>query len=481
MKLAGLLGVTVALALAGCATGSPAPAKVAGPVMSTSVKAPRLGLDPDRQPQAFPSTYRPAMAPPVAIINATILTAAGPRIDGGVLVIRDGKIAAVGRDVAIPADAKVVDAHGRWLTPGIIDPHTHIGLNSSPGEAGGGSANEMGPSQAGVWIEHAIWPQDPMFERARDAGVTTIQVLPGSASTFNGRSVTLKNVPGLTPQAMKFPDAPYGLKMACGENPISAGPGGGGRPTTRAGEMQAFRSMFLNAADYSQRWQDYRHKLAAGLAGDPPKRDFALETVAAAMDGTIKIHIHCYRADDMLQMIDLSHEFGFKITAFHHALEAFKIAPTLAKEGIAVVTWAGDWSGYKMEAYDSIMENAAFVERAGGLVAMHSDDVMLMQHLNQEAARAMTAGREAGLGTTPEQAIRWVTLNPAKIIGVADRTGSLEVGKMADLVLWNTDPFSVYALTDQVYIDGVLMRDRAAPPTNPQSDFELGQVKRRPQ
>lgn len=461
--------LAAALGLAGCATAAKAPPPKAAPQAPT--RPPRAGLDPALSPDPFPSTYRPAAAGPVAIVNATILTAAGPRIDDGVLVIRDGKIAAVGRGVPVPADAKVVDAHGRWLTPGIVDPHAHIGAGSSPTTANGDGSNEGGPNPGAVWIEHSVWTQDPMFGRALAAGVTTMQILPGSSNLFNGRTVILKNVPAVTPQGMKFPGAPYGLKLACGENPSS---GGGGKPSTRAGAMAGFRATFIAGADYAQRWADYRRK----GAGDPPRRDLALETVAGALNGEIKVHIHCYRSDDMLQMIDLSHEFGFRIAAFHHALEAFKIAPVLAREKIPVITWAGDWSGYKMEAYDSVMENAAFIQKVGGVVAMHSDNVMLMQHLNQEAARAMTAGREAGLGTTPEEAIRWVTLNPANIIGIGDRTGSLELGKMADVVLWDTDPFSVYALPDLVFIDGVLAHDRAHPDAVPRSDFELGNARR---
>jgi imidazolonepropionase-like amidohydrolase len=456
--------LAAALGLVSCATAAKAPPKAAP--QSAPAKPPRAGLDPALSPNPFPSTYRPAASAPVAIINATILTAAGPRIDNGVLVIRDGKIAAVGRDVAVPADARVIDAHGQWLTPGIVDPHAHIGAGSSPTAANGDGTNEAGPNPGAVWIEHSVWTQDPMFDRALAAGVTTMQILPGSSNLFNGRTVILKNVPAVTPQGMKFPGAPYGLKLACGENPSS---GGGGKPSTRAGAMAGFRATLIAGADYAQRWADYRRRAASGPAGDPPRRDLALETVAGALNGEIKVHIHCYRSDDMLQMID----------AFHHALEAFKIAPILAREKIPVVTWAGDWSGYKMEAYDSVMENAAFVQKAGGVVAMHSDNVMLMQHLNQEAARAMTAGREAGLGTTPEEAIRWVTLNPANIIGVGDRTGSLETGKMADVVLWDTDPFSVYALPDLVFIDGVLAHDRMHPAAVPRSDFELGNARRR--
>lgn len=462
------LGLATGLLLTACATtAGPSPAAQADP----APRQIRAGLDPALRPDPFPSTYKVAAAPPVLIVNATLLTAAGPRIDGGSLLIREGRIAAVGRNVPRPADARVIDAGGRWLTPGIIDPHAHIGVGSSPTAANGDGSNESGPNPGGVWIEHSLWTQDPMFERALQAGVTTIQILPGSSSLFNGRTVTIKNVPALAPQGMKFPGAPYGLKMACGENPTG---GQGGRPGTRAGGMMGYRNTFIAAQDYAQRWAAWRQR----GSGDPPRRDLALETVAAALAGDIKVHIHCYRADEMIQMIDLSREFGFRIAAFHHALEAFKIAPRLTQEKIAVVTWAGDWSGYKMEAYDSIMETAAFVQKAGGLAALHSDDVRLIQHLNHEAARAMTAGREAGLGTTPEEAIGWITLNPARILGIDDRTGSLEVGKAADVVLWSADPFSVYSLPDLVFIDGGLAFDRAAPPAAPRSDFELGNVRR---
>jgi imidazolonepropionase-like amidohydrolase len=310
-----------------------------------------------------------------------------------------------------------------------------------------------------------------MFDRVRHAGVTTMQLLPGSGSLFGGRSVVLKNVPSVTVQGMKFPGAPYGLKIACGENVI----GGSKGIRTRAGAMQGYRNAFIAAQDYEKRMDAAAKK----PGGEPPKRDLMLETLAGVLKGEIAVHIHCYRADEMAQMLDLSHEFGFHIAAFHHATEAFKIAPLLAREHVAVVTWAGDWSGYKLEAYDSIMENAAVVERAGGLVTLHSDNPELMQHLNQEAGRAMTAGQEAGLGTTPEQAIRWVTLNPAKILGIADRTGSLEPGKMADVVLWSAYPFSVYAAPDLVLIDGAVVVDAEHLEAEPASDFELGQSRRR--
>lgn len=447
LRLSSLALSLAALSLCACATQGPAPAPAA------AAAEPPKALTQSDPP--FASSYRPADAPPVAIVNAVILTGAGEKIARGALIVRDGRIAEVGADVTPPAGMRVIDAGGRFLTPGIVDPHAHIGVGSSPTEANGDGSNESGPNPGGVWVEHSVWPQDPMFERALQAGVTTIQILPGSANLFNGRTVVVKNVPALSPQQMKFPGAPYGVKIACGENPT----GGPGKPSTRAGSMQAYRKTWAAARAY---------------AAKPGAEDPAMETLAGALKGDVKVHIHCYRADEMLQMIELSHEFGFKIAAFHHALEAFKIAPRLVEEDIAVVTWAGDWFGYKMEAFDSIVENAAFVESAGGVVAMHSDNVALMQHLNQEAARALAAGQEAGLPVTEEDAIAWVTSQPAKILGVYGETGSLEPGKAADLVLWDKDPLSVYSRADLVFIDGVLLYDRSASPAAPRSDFELG-------
>lgn len=465
-----ILACASALALGACATTTPPPAKPAAATPPPTPRALRAGLDPAKLPDPFASTYRPAAAAPFAIVNATILTAAGPRIDGGTVLVQDGKITAVGKDVAVPAGVRVIDAKGRFVTPGIVDPHSHIGAGSSPREASGDASNES-LNPAGIWVENSVWAQDPMFGRALAAGVTSMQILPGSGNTFNGRSVVLKNVPSLDVKGMKFPGMSGAMKIACGENPSG---GGAGKSSTRAGVMRDYRTTLINAADYAQRWQEWRRR----GTGDPPRRDMALENVAAMLNGEIRTQIHCYRADEMLQMVDLSKEFGFKISAFHHANEAFKIAPQLTAAKIGVVTWAGDWAGYKMEAYDSIMETPAFVEAAGGVVSMHSDDVQLMQHLNQEAARSMTAGREAGIPITEEQAIRWITINPAKIIGVDDKTGSLEVGKMADVILWDANPFSVYALPDLVFVDGVLLQDRAAPRPHPRSDYELGNAVR---
>lgn len=467
-RRAGLALLTGALALAACAT----PPEQAASAAATPPAAPkpiRPGLDPAARPDPFPSTYRAQPSGPVLFVNATILTAAGPRIDGGSLLIRDGKIIAVGKDIARPADARVIDAAGRWLTPGIIDPHAHIGAGSSPTAANGDGSNENGPNPGGVWIEHSVWTQDPMFERARQAGVTTMQILPGSSNLFNGRTVTLKNVPAIAPQGMKFPGAPYGLKMACGENPTG---GGGGKPGTRAGGMMGYRNTFIAAQAYAQNWADWRKK----GTGDPPRRDLMLETVAGALNGDIKVHIHCYRADEMATMLDLADEFGFRIAAFHHGVEAYKLADRLAQEGVCGALWA-DWWGFKMEAFDGIQENIALVDRpANSCAIVHSDSPEGIQRLNQEAAKVIAAARRADMpAIAPERAITWMTANAAKALGIEGKTGTLEAGKNADVVVWNGNPFSSYALADQVFIDGHQYYDRADPRSKPVSDFRLGQ------
>jgi len=433
----------------------------------------------------YPSTYRALPSQPTLIRNATILDGTGRRLDQADLLMRDGKVVALG--TALDAGgATVVDAQGRWLTPGIIDVHSHLGVYASPGMTAHQDGNEMtDPVTPGVWAEHAVWPQDPGFATALAGGVTSMQILPGSGNLIGGRGVTLKNVPATTYQAMKFPDAPQGLKMACGENPKRYYGGQRRAPMTRMGNVAGYRQAFADAQEYVRGQQKYQRDLAAYEAKrkkdkaaeppSPPKRDLKMETLAGAMAGEIQVHIHCYRADEMALMLDLADEFGFKVAAFHHGVEAYKLADRLAEKGACGALWA-DWWGFKMEAYDGIQENIALVDRPrNGCAIVHSDSAEGIQRLNQEAAKAMTRGNRAGLSIAPEQAIQWVTLNPAKSLGIAARTGSLEPGKMADVVLWNRDPFSVYALADQVYIDGALAFDRKDPGRQPRSDFMLGQ------
>jgi len=433
----------------------------------------------------FSSTYAAPVSAPTLIRNATVLTGTGARIDGGDVLLVDGRIAAVGQSLSAPEGATVIDASGRWVTPGLIDVHSHMGVYASPGTNSASDGNEAtDPVTAQVWAEHSVWPQDPGLEAALQGGVTSLQILPGSANLIGGRGVTVKNVPATTYQAMKFPGAPHGLKMACGENPKRVYGRKGQLPSTRMGNVAGYRQAFADAQDYMESWKEYDTKLAKfekdKAGGDeeatppkPPKRDLQLESLAEVMRGNLLVHNHCYRADEMATMLDVAQEFGFKIAAFHHGVETYKLAGRLAQEGVCGALWA-DWWGFKMEAYDGIQENIAFVDAPeGGCAIVHSDSEEGIQRLNQEAAKAMTRGNLAGFSIAPERAVRWITANPAKSLGILDQTGTLEAGKMADVIIWNGTPFSVYALADQVFVDGVLLYDRAHPAARPRSDFSL--------
>jgi imidazolonepropionase-like amidohydrolase len=416
----------------------------------------------------YPSTYQRRAEAPVFIRNATILTAAGPEIHHGSVYFKEGKIVAVGTDSTPPADATVVDGTGKWVTPGIIDPHSHLGVYSAPGTFAESDGNEAtDPVTSNVWAEHSFWPQDPEIPLAIAGGVTVIEALPGSANLIGGRSAVLRLIPARSVQEMKYPGAPYSLKMACGENPKRVYQSRG--PSTRMGNMAGYRAAFIQAEQYRRKWDNW----LKDRKGDQPDRDLKLETLADVLRGRILVQNHCYRADEMLQMLDLGHEFGFKIRSFHHAVEAYKIADVLAREHAASSIWA-DWWGFKMESFDGIRENAALLQQAGAIVAIHSDDPTGIQHLNQEAAKAMYAGIEAGVPITREQAIRWLTLNPAWVLGIDSTTGSLEPGKHADVVIWSGDPFSIYTRAERVYNDGWLVFDRNDPGHQPQTDFNLG-------
>ncbi len=461
-----------ALAVAGCAAH-------AQPPQTVTPRPPAPGARPvapqptpaDTEPNPFPSTYRPLPSQPTLIRNATVLTAAGPVLTNASVLMSGGKIVAVGPSVEAPAGAVVIDGTGKYVTPGLIDIHSHIGGGASIAGAQLDDINEMtNPNTAQVWVEHSVWPQDPQFWLALAGGVTAEEILPGSANLFGGRSVVLKNVPARTVQGMKFPGAPYGLKMACGENPKRVYAQRGG-PFTRMGNMAGWRAGWIRAQQYRDQWARWRKEGA-----DPakrPQRDLQLETLAGALDGKILVHQHCYRADEMANVIDMSHEFGYHVASFEHAVEAYKIRDLLAKEGICGSMWS-DWWGFKMEAYDGIKQNIALMDEAGACAIVHSDDAEGIQRLNQDAAKAMAAGWEAGIKITPERAIRWITLNPAKALGIDRLTGSLEAGKMADVVLWSASPFSVYAKADKVYIDGALIYDRGDPTRQPMSDFTVG-------
>ena len=451
--LALLLAATVA---SGCATqDKPKP------------KAPPIRINPD----PYPSTYNRYPGAVTVIRGATVFDGEGGRIDNGTVVLADGVIQAVGgADVPSPAGAYVIDAQGKYVTPGVIDNHSHLGDYPSPGVESHSDGNEAtSPVRPEVWAEHSVWPQDPGFSRALiNGGVTTLQILPGSANLFGGRSVVLKNVPARTMQGMKFPGAPYGLKMACGENPKRSY-GGKGGPGTRMGNIAVARATWIKALAYKRKWDKYERE-----GGDIPERDLAMDTLRGVLAGKILIHNHCYRADEMALMIDMSHEFGYKISTFHHAVEAYKIADLLAREGICASMWA-DWYGFKMESYDAIQENIPLVHNAGGCAIVHSDDANGIQRLYQEGAKALADGRRIGINISDEVAWTWLSSNPAKSLGIFDKTGSLKPGKMADVVLWNGNPFSNYTRPERVWIDGAQMYDANNPQRRPVSDFELGQ------
>jgi len=464
----------VALVLACFATVSAADAAPrAGAAPSAQQDRARMTLPWLRDP--WPSTYAPLPRQDTLIVGATVLDGAGHRFDHANLLMRDGKVVAVSTaPIAVPAGTTTIDAKGRWVTPGIIDVHSHDGAFAAPFTSLDLQASDVSetsePMTPNVWVEHSITVQDPSFARALAGGVTTLQILPGSNNLIGGRSVVLKNVPATTVQAMKFPGAPYGVKMACGENPKYAFGEKGKFPSSRMGNVAGVREEFLEAQEYRGKWLDYLSGERKKMPDDELKED----TLAGVLDGSIRVHWHCYRADDMATLFDFAREEGFRIAAFHHAVEAYKIPQLFVANHTCAVVWS-DWWGYKMEALDGIRENAAFVDAAGACVAMHSDSPWLGQHLALEAGKAAAAGRRAGLSISPEHAIQWVTLNPARVLGLEARIGSLEPGKNADVVLWSGDPFSVYTRADQVFIDGAMVYDRSNPAHQPRSDFELGQ------
>jgi imidazolonepropionase-like amidohydrolase len=421
----------------------------------------------------FPSTYVPYASRPTVIRNVTVMTAAGPTIPNGAILMQGGKIVAVGATVNAPADAVVIDGAGKFVTPGIIDVHSHLGVYAAPGVGAASDGNEAtSPVTAHVWAEHSVWPQDPQFPRNLAGGVTTIQVLPGSANLIGGRSAILKVVPSRSVQAMKFPGARYGLKMACGENPKRVYASRG--PATRMGNVAGYRAAWIGAEAYRRRWDAW---LAGDRKGDPPSRDLNNETLAEVLRGNILVQNHCYRADEMMQMIDIAKEFGYKIRSFHHGVEAYKVADVLAREDISGSLWA-DWGGFKMEALDGIRANIPILQAAGARAVVHSDDPSGSQRLNQEAAKAMAAGRAIGLAVSDDDAIKWLTINAAWTIGLDDRIGSLVAGKNADVVLWSGNPFSVYSRAEKVWVDGAMLFDRLDTTNRWRTDFELGYVAR---
>ena len=432
-------------------------------------------LKSEREP--FESTYVPLQAENILIKNASVYDGDGNEYTNTDILVQEGIIVAIGKDLPVTDDFKIIDATDKWVTPGIIDIHSHMGVYPAPGVSTSSDGNEAtSPVTADVWAEHSIWVQDPQYALALTGGVTSFHILPGSANLIGGRGVTVKNLQRNTINSMKFPDAPHSLKMACGENPKRVYGNRGQAPSTRMGNAAGYRKSWIQAEGYLRKLVEYEEKSDDAKELEyAPRRDLEMETLAGVLKGEILVHNHCYRAEEMATMIDIAKEFNYKITAFHHGVEAYKIADLLAENGICAALWA-DWWGFKHEAYDMVQANIAIVDQAKngtGCAIVHSDDAIGIQHLNQEASKALSAGLRAGFDISKARAMKWITSNPAKAAGIYDQTGSLQVGKNADVVVWSKNPFSVYALAEKVIIDGAIAYDRQEN-ILPASDFDIG-------
>jgi imidazolonepropionase-like amidohydrolase len=394
-----------------------------------------------------------AQTPPhdVVIGNATVMTVTHGTIEHASVWIHDGKIAGVGATVSAPADAVKIDASGKYLTPGIIDPHSHSALDSDVNEA-------TSPVTPSMMMIDAFDNRDKALYQALAGGVTTELLLHGSANMIGGQAVVIKNKFGLSRDEMLFPNAPRSIKFASGENPKRVYGGRGQLPSTRMGNFEVMRQAFEDAKVYMAKWDDYNTKVAKGDKDvSKPGVDLKLEALADVLRGKLYVQIHCYRADEFLTEEAIAKEYGYKIRAFHHALEMYKVGDKIAPTGTAIATFA-DWWGYKDEAWDAIPWNAVMAMHQGVRVALKSDSNDYIRRLNQEAGKMVHYG-----GATEEEALRMVTLNAAWIIGVDDKVGSVDIGKDADLVIWNMDPLSTYARAEKVYIDGDLFFDSSLP------------------
>ena len=393
----------------------------------------------------------PTQIQDVLIKNAVVMTVTHGNIKNGSIYVKDGKIAAVGENVSAPAGVAVVDAGGKFVTPGIIDSHSHIALDDDVNEA-------TSPITPHMMMMDAFDYQDKAIYRGLAGGVTTSLLLHGSANMIGGQAVVIKHKYGLGRDAMLFPGAPRSIKFASGENPKRVYGSRDQLPSTRMGNFAVQREALVQAQDYMKEWDNYEAKVKKGdMDATQPKHDLKLEALADVLRGKLMVQIHCYRADEFLNEIAMAKEFGYKIRAFHHALEAYKVPEKIAAENIAIATFA-DWWGYKEEAWDAIPWNAVISMRKGVRVAIKSDSDDFARRLNQEAGKTMRYG-----GATEDEALKMITLNAAWIVGVDDRVGSIDVGKDADLVIWDGYPLSSFAVPNKVFIDGGVYFDRALP------------------
>ena len=395
-----------------------------------------------------------AAAPPVVIQNATVLTITKGTFKGSVLV-QNGRIVEAGETVLIPPGAQIIDAGGQYLMPGIIDCHSHIAADSI--NEGGLSVSSM------VGIEDVLAPDDIAIFRALAGGVTTANILHGSANAIGGKCQVIKTRWGRDVQELIFQGATPGIKFALGENPKRQGmaatprPGGAQNlryPGTRMGVEDVIRQAFLDAKLYQQDWKDFRAKQARGEKVLPPRRDLQLEPLVEVLEGKRFVHAHCYRADEILMLLRVADEFGFKIKTLQHVLEGYKVAKEIVQHGAGASTFS-DWWSYKVEAFDAIPYNAAIMVKKGVLVSLNSDSAELMRRLNTEAAKTIKYG-----GLTETEALSLITINPARQLAIDNRVGSIEAGKDADLVLFDKHPLSSFAKVTRVFIDGEVYFDR---------------------
>lgn len=392
----------------------------------------------------------------IAIRGATVLTVTQGVIEGGTVLVRGGRIESIGKDVPIPEGARIIEGRRRFLVPGFVDAHSHLGVYPWPGTDANSDGNELtDPNTAMVRAIDSVWFEDPGMLRAIAGGTTTIQILPGSGNVIGGESAILKLKVGAGRDGMVVEGAPRGLKMALGENPKGVYGPRNQLPSTRMGNAFVLREAYVKAADYDRKWREYGEKSSRGDAeAKRPDRDLRMEVLADVLKGKVRLNVHCYRADEILTLFEIAAECGFKVSSLHHALEAYKIAGEIKAHGAGVATFA-DWWGYKFEAFDAIPHNAAILLRKGVVSALKSDSADLIQRMNQEAAKEV---RYAGL--TRDEALSLVTVNPAKLLGLESRIGSIEAGKDADLVLFDRDPMSVYARVEMTIIDGAVVYDR---------------------
>jgi len=403
-------------------------------------------------------------APPMLIKGGTVITVTKGTIENGDVLVKDGKISEVGQNIRAPKSAVVIDATGKFVMPGIIDAHSHIGVYSWPGVEAHDDGNEATfPITPEVRAEDSFNAEDPAIPRAIAGGVTTVQSTPGSANLIGGETFVVKLRPGKSAQGMKFQGAPKGMKMALGENPKRVYGSRNQMPSTRMGNYAMMRTWFSKARDYAHKWKKYNDSKDKDKT--PPARDLRLENLAGVLNGDYIVHVHCYTKDEMLRMLAVADEFGFKIRSFEHTLEGYKIADTLAARGIAACTWT-DWWGFKVEAFEGIPQSPGIMASKGARVIFHSDSADQMQRLWLDAAKAVRYGMDR------QAAMEALTINPAWALGLDDRIGSIEKGKDADFAIFSGHPFNIYSLVEMTIIDGEVVYDRSKEPSKLELEYE---------